>query len=71
MRKLGASSVVEIVPIGSVCDVFTKRNQLSPQMQVEDLATVFLGIEDRDRGLGELAQILSAAHLGERRVLIK
>ena len=52
-------------------DVLADRYQLPAQVQVVDRSAVMLGIDDGDGSFGQARQVLSAADLGERAVLVE
>ena len=62
--------IVEVVDEGLVDDVLAEVDQLAAQEQVVDRVAVVLGIDDGDDG-GQPRQILRAADLGQRAILVE
>ncbi len=63
--------IVEIVVERLVDDVLADGDQLAPQIEVVDRAPVMLGIDDRDGRVDEVREVLRAADVGQRPVLIE
>ena len=63
--------IVEIVLERLVDDVLTDRDQLAPQIEIVDRAPVMLGVDDRHGRVDEMGEILRAADIGQRPVLVE
>ena len=57
--------------MGGIDHLLAEIDQLAAQEQVVDRVAVVLGIDDGDDGGGEPRQILRAAELDERRILVE
>jgi len=62
---------LEIVAIGVVDDILADGDELAAQIEVVNGAAIVLGIENGDDRGGQAHEILCAADLGERAVLIE
>ncbi len=62
---------VDAVVVGGVDDVLAEADELAPQVEVVDRPAVVLGVDDGHRRAGEPREVLGAADVGERLVVLE